>query len=171
MSFVHLKNHSLHQSFWMPREGRIARSHRKTPETGAKNGIGNFQESFPVVCRFGVQGRACHDSWPWMNLQNSWRSCTYSNVAYMDDDWCSQTYLQIPRFPWPSLFRLPFFELSWIANMHPLRWLAHYIISLVTKTALLAISPLETWALWMTLGVASLNCCWMTLNDSTWGGP
>lgn len=30
---------------------------------------------------------------PWMNLQNPWRSCTYSNVVYMDDDWCSHTYL------------------------------------------------------------------------------
>ena len=105
---------------------------------------------------------------PWMNLLNPWRSCTYSNVVYMDDYWCSQTYLQIPRFAWPFLKAC---ELSWIAIHAPLRWLAHYIISLVTKIALLAISTLETGVLWMTLAVASLNCCWMTLNDSTWGGP
>lgn len=43
---------------------------KKTLETGAKNGhrkLVNFRTSDPrkqtVVCRFGVQGRACHDSW------------------------------------------------------------------------------------------------------------
>ena len=107
---------------------------------------------------------------PWMNLQNAWRSCTYSNVVYMDDDWCSHTYLVNSAFCLAIPKGLHFVSCLELRYMHPLRWLAHYIIYLVgDKNSLLAISTLETWVLWMTLAVASLNCCWMTLNDSTWG--
>lgn len=109
---------------------------------------------------------------PWMNLQNPWRSCTYSNVVYMDDDWCWQTYLQIPRFAWPFLKAcILWVVLNCETCTRCAGWHTILYISLVTKIALLAISTLETWVLWMTLAVASLNCCWMTLNDSTWGGP
>lgn len=89
----------------------------------------------------------------------------------MDDDWCSQTYLQIPRFAWPFLkacILLVVFNCDTCTRCAG--WHTILYISLVTKIALLAISTLETWVLWMTLAVASLNCCWMTLNDSTWGG-